>query len=285
MTETTTTASARDINILMREGHVHIADVERLCIELVEHHARRIGRPARLLEIGCASGIMAETVAARVPELAVIAHEDYPPFAELARTRLQHTRVQLVTGPLEELTEPVDILLSAGAHHHLPAGYLAHARKLLGDDGVFVLADEFCPEYCNREQREHVASAAVVHVVNGYVLTSDAERDMLVEHGMLPPRAIDMEARRRRALWHWYRYVVDEAMRGDHIEVAVAELTSARDDLVTGCEAEHKLAPSILERQLQLAGFRVTAKHVFGPTDDPSLQSIIAYEAVLAARA
>jgi len=34
------------------------------------------------------------------------------------------------------------------------------------------------------------------------------------------------------------------------------------------------------ERQLALAGFRIFKKHVFGPPDDPSLHSIIAYELV-----
>jgi SAM-dependent methyltransferase len=268
----------RDINVLMREGHVYIADVEQLCIDLVERHARRLGRPAKLLEIGCASGILAERVALRVPDLAVTGHEEYLPFATMARERLQGTRVVLETGPLEALTEPVDILLSAGAHHHLPSGYLHHARKLLREGGVFVLADEFCPEYCTPQDRAHLARAPVVHLANGYVLTSEAEIAAFEREGIVSARARDMEARRRRALWHWYRYVVDQAMSGDHIEVAVAELTSARDDLVTGCEAEHKLAPSIVERQLEIAGFRTLAKHVFGPTDDPSLHSIIAYE-------
>jgi hypothetical protein len=87
-----------------------------------------------------------------------------------------------------------------------------------------------------------------------------------------------MEARRRRALWHWYRFVVDEAMRGDHVEVAIAELQSAHDDLVTGDAGEHKLAPCIVERQVALAGFGVARKHVLGPPNDPSLHSIIAYE-------
>lgn len=274
----------RDINVLMREGHVHIADVERLCIELVARHAERFGRPAELLEIGCASGILAERLAARVPDLAVTAHEEYAPFAALAEQRLKDTRVVLETGALDSLRRPVDIILSAGAHHHLPAGYLDHARGLLRDDGVFILADEFCPEYCTARDLDHLAHAPMVHLANGYVLTSAAEVTAFEQRGEVPERARDMEVRRRRALWHWYRYVVDEAMRGDHIEVAVAELTSARDDLITGCEAEHKLAPSIVERQLQLAGFRIIEKHVFGPVDDVSLQSIIAYEVVTGAR-
>jgi hypothetical protein len=69
-------------------------------------------------------------------------------------------------------------------------------------------------------------------------------------------------------------------MAGGHYEVAVAELTSTRDDLVTGSQAEHKMSPAIVERELALAGFVPRARHVIGPPDDPSLQSFHVYELV-----
>jgi SAM-dependent methyltransferase len=269
---------ATDINVLMRQGHVYVADVERLCLELVGLHCQRRARPARVLEIGCASGITSQRLAELLPSATITAQEQYEPYAALARERLDGTRVLLHAGPIEAIEGGFDVILSAGAHHHLPSGYLTQARSLLRDDGVFVLADEFCPEYCTPEQLAHIAAAPLIHLANGFVLTSEAEVDVYVAHKRVPARALQMEARRRRALWHWYRYVVDEAMRGDHVEVAIAELKSAHDDLITGEEAEHKLAPSILERQLALAGFAVRHKHVLGPDDDSSLHSIMAYE-------
>jgi SAM-dependent methyltransferase len=268
---------ATDINVLMRQGHVYVADVERLCLELVEQHCRNRARPVRVLEIGCASGITSRRLAELLPYATITAQEEYAPFAALARERLEGTRVVLHAGPIEALEGPFDVVLSAGAHHHLPSGYLARARALLREDGTFVLADEFCPEYCTPEQLAHIAAAPLIHLANGYVLTSQAELGDYITHKRVPARARHMEACRRRALWHWYRYVVDEAMRGDHVAVAIAELQSAHDDLITGEEAEHKLAPSILERQLALAGFAVRHKHVLGP-DDASLQSMIVYE-------
>jgi 2-polyprenyl-3-methyl-5-hydroxy-6-metoxy-1,4-benzoquinol methylase len=273
-----------DINVLMRQGHVYVADVERLYLELVEHHCRRRARPVRVLEVGCASGITSQRLAELLPNAMITAQEEYAPFAELARERLAGTEVELHTGPIEALSGPFDVILSGGAHHHLPSNYLGHMRALLKDDGVFVLADEFCPEYCTPEQRAHIAAAPLIHLANGYVLTSAAETEEYAKFRQLPARARQMEASRRRSLWHWYRYVIDEAMRGDHVEVAIAELQSAHDDLITGEAMEHKLAPSILERQLALAGFRVVHKHVLGPVDDPSLHSIMAYEIEIAQR-
>jgi SAM-dependent methyltransferase len=269
---------ADDINALMREGHIYIGEVEELCIALVERHCSRLRSQASLLEIGCASGILAEKLATRLPELQVSAHEDYAPFAERAAKRFDGTRITLHSGQLSAVSSPVDLLLSAGAHHHLPSGYLDHARSLLNEGGVFVLADEFCPEYCTPEDMAELSAAKQIRIVNGYVLISDEEVAAYAADQTLPARAKLMEVRRRKALWHWYRHVVDHAMAHGHIEVAVAELTSARDDLITGCDAEHKLSPFIAERQLELAGFEIVAKHVFGPPDDVSLQSIIAYE-------
>jgi len=267
-----------DINILMRQGHIYVADIERLCLELVEHHCRRRAQPVRVLEIGCASGITSQRLSELIPDAAITAQEEYAPFAELARERLAGTRAVLHAGPLSELSGTFDVILSAGAHHHLPNGYLQQARALLRDDGVFVLADEFCPEYCSPEEQAHLTVAPLIHLANGYVLTSVAEIADYANHKGLPARARQMEVRRRRALWHWYRHVVDEAMRGDHVEVAIAELQSAHDDLITGEEMEHKLAPSIAERQLALAGFVILHRHVFGPSDDASLQSMMTYE-------
>jgi len=283
MTIETAVGRATDINILMRQGHVYIADVERLYLELVEHHCRRYEQP-RVLEIGCASGISSQRLAEILPHAEVFAQEEYAPFAELARERLRDTRVRLHTESLARLSGSFDVIVSGGAHHHMPDGYLNQVRALLRDNGVFVLADEFCPEYCTPEQLAHIAGAPVIHLANGFVLTSPVEVEDYTSQSLLPARARQMEVRRRRALWHWYRYVVDEAMRGDHVEVAIAELQSAHDDLITGEAAEHKLAPSILERQLALAGFEVQRKHVFGPENDPTLQSVMAYEIGIAQR-
>lgn len=269
---------ADDINALMREGHIYIGEVEELCIALVARHCKQFQGHPSLLEIGCASGILAEKLAARIPKLTVSAHEDYAPFAERAAKRFDGTRITLHSGQLGAVSSPVDLLLSAGAHHHLPSGYLNHARSLLKEGGVFVLADEFCPEYCTPEEMAELSRAKQIQIVNGYVLISDEEVATFEVDHVVPPRAQAMEVRRRKALWHWYRHVVDHAMEGGHVEVAVAELTSARDDLITGCDTEHKLSPFIAERQLELAGFEIMAKHVFGPPADVSLQSIIAYE-------
>ncbi len=107
---------------------------------------------------------------------------------------------------------------------------------------------------------------------------SAAEWDAYEAEGAVPAAAQEMERQRKQALWRWYRFVVDQAMAGAHYEVAVAELGSTRDDLITGSEAEHKMSPAIVERELALAGFVQRSRQAIGPRDDPTLQSFHVYE-------
>jgi protein-L-isoaspartate O-methyltransferase len=277
-----------DIEHHMRRGHPFLAETAAHIVETVCRNALALpaGRPVRVLEIGCASGILASQVAERLPAAQVTAFEELPELAALARRRLEGSGVALHTASLDRIEGPMDIVFSGGAHHHLPQSYLGDVRRLLGGRGVYVLGDELCPEYCHGALERRIATAEVVEIVNGYVLTRAAEVEAFARTGTVPPEAEEMERRRKQALWRWYRFVVDQAMAGGHYTVAIAELGSARDDLVSGSPAEHKMSPVIVEREVVLAGLEVRSRRVFGAVDDPSLQSFHVYElAPSAARA
>lgn len=273
-----------DIEDSMRRGHPYLADTADAVVEAVVRHARRLGRPARIFEIGCASGILASRVAQSLPEAKVVACEELPELAALARRRLEGTGVELYTDRFTGWERPADILFSGGAHHHLDASYLPHARRMITEGGVYVLGDELCPEYCHGALAERIARAETIRFAGGYVLTSATEWAAYERDGTVPAAAEQMERRRKQALWRWYRFVVDHAMAGGHYDVAVAELGSTRDDLVTGSPAEHKMSPAIVERELALAGFAVRSRRVIGPADDTALQSFHVFELEPAAR-
>jgi hypothetical protein len=110
------------------------------------------------------------------------------------------------------------------------------------------------------------------------VLTSTDDVAAHGRSGTLPLYATELERLRQTALWRWYRYVVDEAVERGYFDIAVGELQSARDDLVTGSDAEHKFSPLIVERQLALAGFEVQERHSVGPSDQPELCSMFVFE-------
>lgn len=270
---------AQDIDITeqMREGHLYIRDGDEYIISLVEQHCQHLERSAQVLEVGCGSGVFSEMLAARVPRANIVANEPDPSVAALAQRRLTKSGAELFTSPLEEWTEPLDILISWGAHHHLSKDYLDHAKRLLRPEGTLILGDEFCPEYCDAEDASRIAKAEVIHIANGFVLTSAAEVQTYQNEGYLPQRALDLEQRRQRALWNWYKYIIDYAMDHGYMDVALAELQITIDDLTTGFSNEHKLSPLFIERELELRGFLKLSKHLIGP-NAAKFQSFFIYE-------
>lgn len=267
-----------DLNLRMRQGHVYFREAEDAFVALLERCVRSFGRKVRIFELGCASGLLTAAMLERFPDADIVANETLPELVAQARKRLAGTRAVLYTGPLSRWERPIDVLVSGGAHHHLPHDYLVHAHRLIVPGGAYVVGDEFCPEYLHGEHARRLAKSELVQLVDGFVLTSKAEVSAHGERGVIPAEALEAEKLRKRALWHWYRFVVDSAIERDFVDVAIAELKSAHDDLVTGSDDEHKYSPALFERQMEHAGFRLASRQVIGPPDDAALQSLVVYE-------
>jgi len=230
--------------------------------------------------VSCGGGYLAWRICNEIPEVEILAQEDFAAAFDELHGRLDGTRVRVSTMPVEHWTEPVDMVIGWGAHHHMVPSYVDRVREVLTEGGVFLLGDEFCPEYCNEADQRRIRDAEIIAIVDGFVLTHAAE---IAEHGRsgrVPDAARDMESRRQQALWRWYRYVVDYAMERNHIDIASYELHAAHNDLRTGSGEEHKVAASIVERDLALRGFRQRSRHALGPVDEPEHRSFVIYELV-----
>jgi SAM-dependent methyltransferase len=251
-----------DVGAQMRLGHPDIAEGDALIVERVARFARSADSPIRVLEVGSGSGYLIELLSRAVPNAELVANEVEPALAAQARRRFDGTRVQVFDRSFEEWDKPLDVLISWGAHHHLTSpSHLAHAAKLLSRGGLFLLGDEFCPDYLDAEDSARVASAEVIFTAQGHLLTTRAEVADFRATGEIPEWSKRLERRRRRALWHWYKFVVDYAMdKGDDV-VVEAELRIAADDLNTAFADEHKISAVIVRRDLALHGFVERAYH------------------------
>lgn len=265
----------------MLDGHAYIRETIDVLLDTLGARIRRLGRPPRILELGCHAGISTEWLLERWPEAEIVVQDEHEDLIDIAKERVGARRVEFHVGPVETLAQPVDIVMSIARHHHLPDGYLAGVRQVLKSGGVYLLAEELCPEYCAGEHAARIAQAEVLHIVGGYVLTSNADVESYRAGGALPAHVLDLENLRRRALWRWYRFVVDHAVERGCYGTAIAELQSTHDDLITGSDAEHKFSPLIVERQFALAGFQLLSKRPVGPADDPERQAMVVYEYAL----
>jgi hypothetical protein len=160
----------------------------------------------------------------------------------------------------------------------MPHDYLEHVHRLIAPNGLYIFGDELCPEYCHGEHAARLARAEVLRFAGGYLLTSKVEIEAFDRDRTVPDHARELENLRRATLWRWYRFVVDFAVERGHFEVAASELGSAREDLITGSDAEHKFSASVVERQIALAGLRPLTKQLIGMQEPAERQSFFVYE-------
>lgn len=260
------------------EGHVYIRETLELLFETVAKWLERAGQKPQLLELGSHGGFVTEALLQRWPDLDIVVSDENAELVDIARARVKPRNVRFDCRPLEALNGAFDLVVSVARHHHLPHGYLGALHRVMKQDGIYVLADELCPEYCGEADSERIRRAQTLQMAGGYVFTSQGDSDAFVNGGIVPPYALRLEDLRRRALWSWYRFVVDAAVARGYFDIAAGELQSARDDLVTGSEAEHKFSPTIVEREFELARFRRLSRQLIGPPDDPTRQGMFVYE-------
>jgi SAM-dependent methyltransferase len=264
------------------EGHVFIRDTLDAFFAVVGARLGRHRPPPRVLELGSHVGVISKRLLALRPDAQIAVVDDDAALVDVARRRLSGENVRFQPDLRETPLGSCDLVVSVARHHHLPHDYLAGVRHVMKPGAAYVVADELCPEYCRGEHADRIASAELIRVTGGYVLTSKADVENYERTGLVPTYAVELERLRKRALWRWYRFVVDLAVERDFFDVAVSELRSTHDDLITESEAEHKFSPLIVERQFELAGFRRLSKRLVGPPDEPERQSMFVYEFGLA---
>ena len=266
-----------DVGAQMRLGHPDVAEGDRIILDMLMEMSRTAEGPLRILELGSGSGYLVEMIRRQIPNARLVANEVEPALVKLARERFAGTDVRVFDGDFEDWTEPLDVLISWGAHHHFSSRtHLDHARRLLGRDGKLILGDEFCPDYLETSDRARLAAAELIYLAQGHLLTTHAEVDAFEKTGDLPAWTVALEKRRRGALWHWYKYVVDYALERDDDVVIQAELQIAADDLRTEFAGEHKIALPIVVRELELNGFRELQRHSLRA--EPDLASFFVLE-------
>jgi SAM-dependent methyltransferase len=266
-----------DVGAIMRTGHPDIAEGdERIVAAVRKLHADRGGK-LRILDVGSGSGDLSLLLARALPDSEVIANDTAPnPIAQAKDKLAPFPHSSVFDKPFEEWQEQVDVVISWGSHHHLAHDYLNHVRQILSTGGLFIVGDEFCPEYLTAADKERLAAATQISLVDGYVFDNAEDIATYKATGQLTEWNLRLEQARREALWTWYKFVGDYAIKQDSWPVFIAELGIARDDFITDFDEEHKTSPYLLERELELNGFNIAERIVIGDRE-PALQSFFIY--------
>jgi SAM-dependent methyltransferase len=266
-----------DVGSLMRTGHPDIAEGDDHIVSVIRDLRERLGRPLKVLDVGSGSGDLSLLLLKELPDTTVIANDIAPNPLAQARDKLAPYPNASVSGErFEEWTEPVDVVVSWGTHHHLAHDYLEHVKEILTDDGHLIIGDEFCPEYLTDEDQARLARATEISIVDGYIFDNAADLKAYQEEKKVPEWSERVEEARQRALWTWYKFVCDFAVAKQAWRVLIAELAIARDDIDTADADEHKTSPYLLERELAIGGFSVLDRKVLG-NRKPALRSFVVY--------
>jgi SAM-dependent methyltransferase len=266
-----------DVGAIMRDGHPDIAEGDEYILSAARDLRARLGRPLTIIDVGSGSGDLSLILAKALPDCEVIANDVEPnPVAQAEEKLAAFDRASVYGKPFETWEGTADMVISWGSHHHLSHNYLSHVRRVLSADGVLAVGDEFCPEYLTDTDKKRLSQAVKIVLHDGYIFDNDEDVAAYRDHGELPEWTAQLEEARREALWTWYKFVGDYAVGKGHWPVLIAELGIARDDLITEFKDEHKTSPYLLERELELNGFRVTQTEVIGQRE-PQLCSFVVY--------
>lgn len=266
-----------DIGAIMRSGHPDIAQGDEYIVAAVAELRQRLGRRLRIIDVGSGSGDLSALIADELPDCSVIANDVAERPLQQARQKLaQFPSASTESQPFEEWDGLADVVISWGSHHHLSHDYLEHVRKVLTPEGLFIIGDEFCPEYLSETDQRRLAEADEIIIIDGYIFDSRHDANQYASTGTPPPWTASLELRRRKALWTWYKFVGDYAVARDAWPVLITELAIARDDLITKFAGEHKTSPYLLERELELNGFTIIQKTAVGERESP-LRSFVIY--------
>lgn len=159
----------------------------------------RLGATARVLDVGCGTGLLLDRVSLTHPELELVGVDLSPRMLAVAQRRLA-ARASLAVADAVAL--PVrdgdtDVLVSSSVFHHLsePAQALAEWRRVLRPGGQLVMTD-WCRDFATMRLLDLVLRG--VDRAHGRTWSATELHASLVEAGF-----IDVEVRRHRQGWFW----------------------------------------------------------------------------------
>lgn len=148
-----------EYNRIISEEHVYIAASDTDIKSFISEETARNSHMSEVVELGCGPArilpLIAETKNIHLTGI------DYDPaFLEYAKKVVAGTAIDIIKADITSLTysKPVDIFYSQGFHHHIEKGepvqkYLRHIQSQLKNNGVYIVGDEFLPEYTSAHDR------------------------------------------------------------------------------------------------------------------------------------
>src|SRR3989344_5833176 len=141
--------AAEEFNKINNDQHLYIAASDEIIKSWTEEHGG-----IEVVEFGCGPARLLQKLdKIREINLTGVDHDD--DYVKYARTKVD--KAEIVVGDVEAYKHPreIDIIITQGAHHHFskPPQYLKNIVAQLSDNGIYILSDEFLPNYYSEGER------------------------------------------------------------------------------------------------------------------------------------
>jgi SAM-dependent methyltransferase len=282
--------SPLDYNMLMSDQHLYISASDKFLAETIKKETHN--EAAEVVELGSGPGRILPLLRESLPNAHISAVEADRTFADYAQSIMGNS-VDFIFGDVEHYQHPrlVDAFCSQGFHHHVAKGkktknYLKNIYNQLRPGGIYVLSDEFLPDYSSEEDREqkvivwysHIIAHAILHA-HDYLAQEEAKtllddlyegRNSLhvknmaqINHVLAAAPLIDLAARNANLdeLNNLVKSLILDLEKNHNLE-------SMGDVTVDLSRHDYKICNKVLESEVKEAGFTVESVKSFGPISD-----------------
>ncbi len=176
-----------DYNRIISKEHLYISASDLVIKRFIETHVKGMSNVV-VVEIGCGPARILPMMA-KIAGIQLTAMDTDPDFLSYTKKIVKKQKIpaEIIQGDIATYkhSKPVDVFYSQGVHHHIKKGkevqkYLKNVYQQLKKGGIYIIGDEFLPEYKNRTDRRtklvvwysHIISNAKKH---GYAYLAQEE--------------------------------------------------------------------------------------------------------------
>lgn len=284
--------SPEEYNNIMTNQHLYISTADMYIFKFIEKLAEK--RTLNIVEIGCGPARATQNIA-QIENIALTAIDIDPVFVEYAKNILskinKNVSVECEDILKFKVNKPIDIVYSQGFHHHISKGketldYLSNIYSQLSEGGIYILSDEFIPDYINNEDRNIKLVIWYAHIIahaarKGYMFLAREEAKTFlddIQEGY-EEQGIKSEEQINLVLDHFKE--IDLAARSNDMIKAndyaqdflikleqLFNLKLNGDMTIDLSRHDYKICDRILREEVEKVGFTVETCSSFGPIEN-----------------
>jgi trans-aconitate methyltransferase len=287
----------QDYNRIMTEEHLYISAADRFLADSIKEEINN--SCAHVVELGCGPGRILPLIRKTIPDAHLSAIEADEDFAQYAKSLVIDANINIIMSDVAsyKFENPVNVFYSQGFHHHVSKAtktkqYLQNIYNNLVKNGIYILSDEFLPEYNDEQQREvkaiiwysHIIAHALLH---GYDYLAQEEAKTLLDdiyegrssHGLKNKAQIDFVLSQVTTIDTYARKqeidLLNKAIEYFQENLEKHHNLKAAGDLTVDLSRhDYKICESVLKKEVEDVGFNIEKSKSFGPIKDIGAMSV-----------